>query len=524
MAKLINLKLDEFSIVAGPDVQPANPEAKAWLYKATSTKETEDEMKVQKTAAPAGGGSNAPTQPGNLAAVIAKGVGDIVKNWKRTSTYSSTSTENVEEDPPVQQATSGGDGSTTVVIMDSVAKAAAATSSSDLESVVSTAMKAVVQPVTDMIIGLDGRLKTIEKSSLGSRSIPKNASAAGFEIKDNASRGFGEFAKFLVEKSGLTPGQKLSKATISSSGWTYGLSSHESMRFIDYIFELSVLLKKIRTVQMPDKKFNIDKIDLGGKVFRKGTPGTDPGDTVSVNNPTQITLDAKEVVAIVSIGDDTVEDNIEGEAFVDHLLKMIATAGANELEQAAIHADTAVADANGILDIWDGFYKLGKAGGQVTEAMADTNRLWPGTNGAKATKLIKKIPVKYRQDFRNLAVLLANDLYLDYTDELASKGYSEAWTAITGMNDVPIRSIPNIRLPLLRTDMSFTYSATPYTNGTFVMITDLRNLIMGIHREITIEPFRQPRKRCTDYVISMRGDVKIENAEAIGIYDHALVA
>jgi hypothetical protein len=106
---------------------------------------------------------------------------------------------------------------------------------------------------------------------------------------------------------------------------------------------------------------------------------------------------------------------------------------------------------------------------------------------------------------------------------LASKGYSEAWQAITGMQDVPIRSIRNIRVPLLKTDMAFTYNSQNYTDGTFVMVTDLRNLIVGIQREIRIEPQRWARKRCTDWVISMRADVKIENADAIAIYDHAKV-
>jgi hypothetical protein len=534
MAKLINLKLEEFSIVAGPDLQPANPEAKAWLYKASSSSSVKekDDMKVTKTANPGGGNNNAP--PESLASVIGKSVRDAIKGWTRTSSYSSTSqsTEKMEEDATVQPqvATESEGGSTTIVITDAVAKSAtptpAPTAKTDtavagLADAVAKAVEGAMAPVATAVAALDNRLKSVEKSSTGSRAVPKHASLDPI-ISDK--KGFGDFAKFLVEKSGLTPGQRLSKATISSSGWTYGLSTTEAGQFIDYVFNLSTLLSQIRTVQMPDKKYFIDKIDLGGRVLRKGTPGVDPGDTVSTSNPTQVQLDAKEVVAIVSIGDDTLEDNIEGEAFVEHLLRMIANAAANELEQAALHGDTAVADAGGINDIWDGFYKRAKAGGQVIEAMADANRFWPGTNGSKATRLLKRIPVKYRQDYRNLAVLLHNDLYLDYMDELASKGYSEAWTAITGMADVPVRSIKNIRLPLAKTDMGFTYGPGSFTDGTFVMITDLRNLIMGIHRNIKIEPYRQPRKRATDYILSMRGDVQIENPEAIGLYDHAKVA
>ncbi len=539
MAKLTNLKLEEFSIVAGADVQPANPEAKAWLYKATSKEKETEDMRVQKTATP--GGNNPgqpPPQQTSLAAAVGKGIREAIKGWTRTSEYSSqsqsTSTEKVTEDPTAAGAAGEGveGGSTTIVITDAVAKATATPAATVAKAnnggsfpaaadLITKTLEDGIQPLITIVEALDTRLKSVEKSSTGSKGVPKYASIG--QVSDNNTKGFGEFAKFLVEKAGLTPGQRLSKTTITSAGWTYGLSYVEAGQFIDYVVDQSVLLKKIRMITMPDKKYPIDKIDLGGKVLRKGTPGTDPGDTVSVNNPTQLVLDAKEIVAIVSIGDDTLEDNIEGEAFVDHLLRMIANAAANELEAAAIHGDTAVADANGILDIWDGFYKKAKAGANIIEAMADADRYWPGTNGTKATRLLKKIPTKYRMDYRNLACLLHNDLYLDYTDELASKGYSEAWTAITGNIDVPIRSVQNIRLPMLSTAMSFTYSGTPYTNGTFAMITDLRNLIMGIHREIRIEPYRQPRKRATDYVLSMRGDVQVENTEAIGIYDHAQV-
>jgi len=188
-----------------------------------------------------------------------------------------------------------------------------------------------------------------------------------------------------------------------------------------------------------------------------------------------------------------------------------------------MHGDTGVADT-GILDRWDGWYKLAKAGSaHVTEGMADADRYWPGTNGGKATKLLKSLPTKYRQDIRNLAWIQHSDLYLDYNEELASKGYSEAWSAITGIRDVPLRGIQNLQMPLLKTDMGFTYSSTPYTDGTIVMLTDLRNLIVGIQRDVRIEPYRQPRKRATDFVLTMRAAVQIENTDAIAIYDHAAV-
>ncbi|HVW07310.1 MAG TPA: hypothetical protein VHC90_01940, partial [Bryobacteraceae bacterium] len=277
--------------------------------------------------------------------------------------------------------------------------------------------------------------------------------------------------------------------------------------------------------KMPNVKYNIDKIGLTGNVLVKATPGTDPGDTVTVSTPTQVQLSASEVIAIVSIGDDTLEDNIEGDALVQHILGMVGRQAANQLEGAAMMGDTSVGDS-GILDRWDGWNKLARAAGaHVIEGMADADRKWPGSGPVawKMTKLLKAIPSKYRNDPTMLRLILNNDLYLDYNDAIATLNYTDAFKAVAGIADLPIRSVPNIKMPLLPTNISFTYSSTPHTDGTFTMLTNIMNLIFGIHRDIKIEPFRQPRKRATDYVISMRAAVQIENGDAIGIYDHLQV-
>jgi hypothetical protein len=521
MGLLRNLKIGEFSIVRGSDKQPANPEAVALYYKA-QRKETPMLL----------GKDNAPAQPKKMslaeqiAETLHKVLGKAATTRVSVSEYTSTSrtTDTVEDGA---QGAPASNGTATVVVIDSVdktdpkptEKTVPAPAAADPAPVVE--ITKALEPLTQAVVALDGRLAKLESRPVGSQRVKSFPTSV--QASDPAGARFPEFTKYLRDVSQLSPGQKLTKATITSSGWSYGLSMAEAGAFIDYIVDQSVLLKLCRTIRMPDKKYNIDKIGLGGNVLVKGVAGVDPGDTVSISGPTQVALDASEILAIVSIGDDALEDNIEGDAFVQHLLSMISRSAANELEQAAIHADTGVSDA-GIMDRFDGWYKLAKAAGaHVIEAMADTDRYWPGTNGAKATKVLKAIPSKYRQDYRTLAWLLNNDVYLDYNEELASKGYSEAWRAITGQEDVPLRGIPNIRVPRMKTDMSFTYSSTPYTDGTPVICTDLRNLIFGIHREIRIEPYRQPRKRATDYVLSMRCAVQIENGDAIGIYDHAKV-
>ncbi len=526
MGRLTNLKLDEFSIVRGADTQPANPGAVALFYKSTPKPPQEKEKMEEPNTAPA-----QPKQK-SLGQQIAEAVNKVLKKgtttYESTSTYTSTSnSKDVITDMPDPAGATGqndADGTTVIVIQDSVEKQVAAAP----EGVGAEIAKALA-PITAAITRFDSRLATVEKASTGSRAINKGVGieGTGVEVIDNGGFGskFGDFTKFLQEQNGLSAGQKLTKATLTSSGWSYGLSYVEAGNFIDYIVDQSVVLKQCRTVKMPNVKYPIDKIGLGSTVLVNGTPGTDPGDTVSLSGPTQVMLTAQEVLAIVSIGDDTLEDNIEGDAFVQHLLGMVGRAAANELEQSAMLGDTAGGGA-GILTRQDGWYKLAKANGaHVIEGMADSDRYWPGAApiGSKMTRVLKSIPSKYRMDLRMLRAILHNDVYLDYNDALATLNYTDAFKSVAGVADLPIRGVPNLQMPMLSTSQSFTYSATPYTDGTFVMVTDIRNLIFGIHREIKIEPFRQPRKRCTDYVLSMRNAVAVENPDAIGIYDHAKV-
>jgi hypothetical protein len=90
MGRLSNLKLEEFSIVRGDGVQPANPGAVALFHKSTS-KPKEKETAMSTTAA------LDPTKQ-SKASLIADAVRKVLKGttvYESTSTYSSTSTSDV---------------------------------------------------------------------------------------------------------------------------------------------------------------------------------------------------------------------------------------------------------------------------------------------------------------------------------------------------------------------------------------------------------------------------------------------
>lgn len=502
MRLFTQLHLDEVSVV-GEGYSPKNPAAKAVLYKAGKQKEKGEGMAAD-----------------NAAETLLGKVAEVMKGWSRTTTYKSesTATENVEETAMQQQGNGGvAQGAANAAPVAPVQQAAAP--AVDVATVITQAVTAAVEPLRQSVAAMDSRLAAVESKPVGSAAVDKAARSLAQVSSPLGDAG----AAFLAQIRQATGVSVLTKATITSGGWTVGLRHKQAEQFIDFEIDQTALLKKVRRVKMDARTQDIDKIGLGGKVLKKGTEGADPSDTVALAANSRITLTAKETVGIVSISDDTISDTIEEGMLVEHLMKMISAAAANELEEAALHGDTAVADTF-ILDLFDGYYKLGKAGGQVIEGMADTNRFWPGATGAKGTKLLKALPQKYRLDPSKLLFIANSDIYLDFGDELAKVGANEGFLSITGMRELQHRGISYAKVPLLKTNMAFTYSSTNYTDGTFVMCTDPQNLIYGVYKEINIEADRKPRARATDFVFTQRVAVAIENAAALSIYDHAKVA
>jgi len=86
-----------------------------------------------------------------------------------------------------------------------------------------------------------------------------------------------------------------------------------------------------------------------------------------------------------------------------------------------------------------------------------------------------------------------------------------------------INRIDHLEVPMMPEALAFSYGGSDYTDGTIVMLTDLQNLIMAYKRMLTIETQRLPRKRATDFVITMRAVPDVEIPGAMAIFDHAKV-
>lgn len=138
---------------------------------------------------------------------------------------------------------------------------------------------------------------------------------------------------------------------------TIVLAAEEADRFIDYIVDESVLKNNARVEKMAKETKNIRALGIEQRFLypEAGFSSTDYLKTLSTQ---KISLVSKKVRGCVAIYDDDLEDNIEGDSFADHVMKMVAAKIANELDEAFWIGDTAGLAgfaADDIRSIWDGW-------------------------------------------------------------------------------------------------------------------------------------------------------------------------
>lgn len=388
------------------------------------------------------------------------------------------------------------------------------------------------------------------------------------------------FSQQFVNKSQvITPGSFQASSA---------LSREEADKFIDYMVDQSFMKKNARVERMNAPTKTIAKVGIGNKILKPAKSAVDPGNTVSITTD-QLTLESKEIIAIAEISDDSLEDNIEGDAFVDHLMRMIAAQSANELDLMAMYAEKIpnANEATDIMQLVDGWITRARKQGHVVDAR--DGALFTDGNGymhpEKLSRVVKTLPNKYRGNKGNLRFLLADDVYQDYNDYLGARTVSTADAYLLGVGNLtysniglqPVALMPTDR-PVIKigganttltnspssgtnllkvadatgiasgkqlvvgygtgyvevvtvaivsgTDVtiegSLMYTHTSgqtvkecETNGTDLLLTDYRNLIFGIQRDIRWETERHARRRSTSFVMTLRVDTQIENEDAL---------
>ena len=325
------------------------------------------------------------------------------------------------------------------------------------------------------------------------------------------------------------------------------LEAEEADRFIDYIVDESVMKGKARIVRMNKETKNIRALGLGtGDFLHPGTTFT-TSEYKKTLSQQRIQLTSKKVRGCIVIFDDDLEDNIEGDAFADHLMRMVAKQISNELDIAYWIGDTGSGNAYGDTDIkslWDGwryriangdtdgdtYYNSVSGGSTVLDAESassfDFEEGRIAMHGASApylwefkyNKILQTLPSKYKVGgLANISFYNSDQVTQNYIEALSARSTILGDNAILGSAPLKYGMVPIVSAPNMPITMAGGTQATEAaTGGAYadVVLTPNGNFVIGIQRNIKIESQREAADEATYWFYSMRVDVAIENINA----------
>ncbi len=318
--------------------------------------------------------------------------------------------------------------------------------------------------------------------------------------------------------------------TASENGNGGLLNPEQSARFLDYMFDATVIGKVARTVRMKSDTAEIDRMSVGEKLMKLATEA----DNTAINSGvtfSKISLTTKKLRMDWELSTESLEDNIEGADLEDHIARLMATQAGNDIEDVILNGDTSLS-TDTLYKAFDGVVKKAKASGRVVDAAG------AAVSREVFNKALKAMPRKYKQrrgDLRFLAgsnliqdFLFANSIGTNQTipQDIASSVIRGAVAPLGGPAGyvAPFAfGIPIVEVPLLSETQTGTYASPSGSHGD-IHLTFPNNVVIGIKRDVTVYRFFQPRKDTIEYTMYTRVGVQIEQADAWVVIKNVKVA
>jgi hypothetical protein len=300
------------------------------------------------------------------------------------------------------------------------------------------------------------------------------------------------------------------------------LNAEQSARFLDYMFDATVIGKVARTVRMRSDTAEIDRMSVGEKLMTLATEGDTTGSNAAVTF-SKISLSTKKLRLNWELSTESLEDNIEGPDLEDHIARLMATQAGNDIEDVILNGNTSVNYATDPLyTALDGVVKKAKASGHVVAGAG------AGVSRELFNKALKALPRKYKQRRGDLRFLVGSNLIQDFLyqnsigtnqtipQDIASgviRGATPGLGGPAGYVAPFAFGIPIVEVPMLKEAQDGTYSGETGDHGD-IHLTFPNNVVIGIKRDVTVYRFFQPRKDSIEYTMYTRVGVQIEQADA----------
>jgi hypothetical protein len=372
--------------------------------------------------------------------------------------------------------------------------------------------------------------KDLEKNYPGSGGAGAEINSQGSFVSGGVGSATG------LDSAAQSVGSQLGNTATAAFGATTGanavnptgvaggiLAPEQARRFIDYVWDATVLAKDGRRVTMRANTMEIEKVNVGERVIRAAAQGapdyTNIGATFS-----KVELTTKKIRLDWEVSTEALEDNIEGGALEDHLVRLMTNAFANDIEDLAINGLGTGADA--FLSIMAGFVKqtrgtVGNAAHEYAATVSDNNYTTSVMQG-----LLLAMPRKYRALKSNLKFYAGTDAFAGIVrnNGTLADAISAAFSDRTGSTqanrqeflDGTAQTLGNARTTRV---LGVDVLEVPYYPAGYVDLTFPQNRVWGFQRDITVNREYKPKKDTIEYTVFVRFGIQWEELDAVAYVD-----
>ncbi len=348
-----------------------------------------------------------------------------------------------------------------------------------------------------------------------------SGSDAGVNVPGNYTDG-GVLGNIPTALNGVTTGPN----AVNPSGEAGSgiLRPEQARRFIDYVWDATVLAQDGRRVTMRANTMELEKVNVGERVIRAAAQGlgdyTNAGATFS-----KVELTTKKIRLDWEVSAEALEDNIEGAALEDHIVRLMTNAFGNDIEDLAINGD---GTTGSFLSIMDGFINKVKTDGDAHESVVTV------TNGGWTPEVMQNIilamPRKYRALKNNLKFYAGTDVFqgIVKNNGTLADAIAEAFGSHAGAAGTPAMRQSYLdgnaqTFGQARTTrvLGIDVQEVPYYPAGYVDLTFPQNRVWGFQRDITVNREYRPKKDTVEYTVFVRFGIQWEEQDAIAFADAA---
>jgi hypothetical protein len=346
-----------------------------------------------------------------------------------------------------------------------------------------------------------------------------SGSDAASNVPGNYSDG-GVIGNIPTALTGLTDGPN----AVNPSGEAGSgiLRPEQARRFIDYVWDATVLAQDGRRVTMRANTMELEKVNVGERVIRAAAQAvgdyTNAGATFS-----KVELTTKKIRLDWEVSAEALEDNIEGAALEDHLVRLMTNAFANDIEDLAINGDGSTGN---FLSIMPGFINKATNGDAHEAAVEVTDNAW---TPSVMQSIINAMPRKYRALKNNLKFYAGTDAFggIVKNNGTLADAVAEAFSG-----QIPGSTQANRQNYLDGLGQTFGGARTtrvlgievqevPYYPAGYVDLTFPANRVWGFQRDIVVNREYKPKKDTVEYTVFVRFGIQWEEEDAISYADAA---